>query len=214
MRRTLLLSLLPAVLLVAVIWGPRTAVTAGAAQGASPEASSEAGIPITPAPVECTVEPRAVESLVVLLGTPVVDGAPAAEPSSLAVVEVPVGEPADEEVAAGITASVRELQACFNAGDSRRALALVTDDFLRDFARENALTAEDIASLTAGPEPVLAEAQSTILAVTDITMLADGRAGAFVVTTNSFSGPDTTYMVFVQQGERWLLDEVIPFLAA
>lgn len=208
-RRSLPLSLL-VLILVAGIYGPRTTATASVAQGASPEAR----FPITPAAAECTVEPRAVESLVALLGTPVANGAPdrgeqAAEPS---LVEVPVGQAADEEIEAGIIATVVEYTACFNVGDTARTFALFTDAFLQGYVEENALTAEDIAFLTAEPEPVLVEAQSTILAVTDITTLADGRAGAFVVTTSPWSGPDTAFMFFAYHGKRWLVDEVIEFI--
>ena len=214
MRRTSLLSIL-AVLLVLGFRGAPTSATTGAAQEASPKASREATFPITPASAECVVEPLPAESLVVLLGTPVAGGAPAAEPASIEVFEVPVGQPADEEAAAGITASVREFHACFNANDSLRAFALVSDAFLQGYVEKNSLTGEHITMLlTPASEPVPVEVQTTILAVTDVTTLADGRTGAFVVTASDWRGLDTSYMLFVQQGERWLLDEVIAFLAA
>lgn len=216
MRRPSLLPFLLVVVLVAGICGPRTPATAGSAQEASPEAASEVSFPITPDPARCMVEPRAAESFAALLGTPVADGAPDGAERAVAppVVEVPVGEWADEEVRDGIIATVVESSACFNAGDTGRAFALFTDAFVQGYVADNALTAGDIAMLTAAPEPVLAEVQETVLAVTDVSMLPDGRAGAFVVTASSWSGPDTSYTLFVQQGERWLLDEVTDFLAA
>ncbi len=212
-RRSLLLSLLVLVL-VAGIWGQRPTRSAGWAREATPPVLSDVSFPITPAPAGCTIEPRPVELIETLLGTPVAGGAPdrdarPAEPSSA---EVPIGEWADEEVREGIITTVVESSACFNAGDSRRAFALVSDAFLQGYVAENALTAEDIAFLTAGPEPILAEARETILAVTDVSTLDDGRAGAFVVTSSEWSGPDTAYLLFVQSGERWLIDEVIAFL--
>jgi hypothetical protein len=158
-----------------------------------------------------------MESLAALLGTPVADGAPAApaEFPEPFVAEVPVGQPADEAIREDVIATVLESEACFNANDSSRALALFSDAFLQGYVERNALTGEDIGMLlTLASEPVPVEVQTTILAVTDVTALADGRTGAFVVTASEWRGPDTRYMIFVQQGEHWLLDEVIEFLAA
>lgn len=169
--------------------------------------------PATPNPAQCQVEPRLADAIVALLGTPpaptVPDSAtPASEPSRI---EVPLGRPANADVEAGVIATVYELQSCFNAGDFRRAFALVTDAYLQDFADEASLTAQDIAFFTAEPTPVLMDARTSILAVTDVSLLGSGRAGAFVITDTPFTGPDTTYMNFVQQGDRWLVDEVIGF---
>lgn len=210
-RRSLLLSLL-VIILVAGNRESLPSSTANAPQESTPEAS----FPVTPASAECTVEPRPVESLTELLGTPVADGAPDrdARPTEPSSAEVPIGEWADEEVREGIITTVVESSACFNAGDSGRGFALFTDAFLQGYVAENALTAEDIAFLAAGPEPVLPEARQTILAVTDVSTLDDGRAGAFVVTSSKWSGPGTSYLLFVQSGERWLVDEVIEFMEA
>lgn len=212
MRRPVPRLLLLVATLAAGVWGPHATVTAGVAQGATPEA----GFPITPDPAACTVEPRSPDSLIALLGTPVADdvSAAAAQAPEPFVAEVPVGQPAGKEVRADIIAAVIESTACFNAGDSRRAFALFTDVFVQGYVAENALTAESIGVLIADPEPVPAEVQETVLAVTDVTMLADGRVGAFVVTTSEWRGPDAVYMLFVRQGERWLIDDVIDFLAA
>jgi len=215
MHRTSCLVPLLVVILVAGSWGSPALANAGAAQEASPDVSRDATFPITPAPAACTVDPRSPESLAALLGTPVADGAPGTKPSSFEVCEVPVGQLSDIEIEVGITATVLESTACFNANDSSRALALFSDAFLHGYVERNALTGEHISMLlTPGTEPVPAEVQTTILAVTDVTTLADGRTGAFVVTSSAWRGLDTSYTLFVQQGERWLIDEVIPFLAA
>lgn len=185
--------------------GSHASASASAGQDVPPVVN----FPISPGAVECTVEPRAPEALVALLGTPVAGGEPAVEPSPVA---VPVGQRADEETRESVIAAVSELTACFNVGDSLRAFALATDAFLQAYVEENDLTAEDIAMLLLpASEPTVAEAQSTILAVSNIAELADGRTGAFVVTTSEWRGPATSYMIFVQDGDRWLLDEVIDF---
>jgi len=203
-------ALLMAILLASLHGFSRAAI------GAQPDASPEPSFPVTPHPTACTVEPRSPESLAALLGTPVAADAPVA-PAQLPepfVAEVPVGQPADEAIGEDVIATVVEFHACFNVGDSLRAFSLVSDTFLQGYVETNALTTEDIDLITGEPEPIPVEVQTTILAVTDITTLADDRTGAFVVTTSEWRGPDTRYMIFVQQGERWLIDEVIDFLAA
>ncbi len=54
--------------------------------------------------------------------------------------------------------------------------------------------------------------RSTILAIADVMALEDGRVGAFVATTDPFVGPDTAYLVFVQEDGRWLADDIVEFL--
>lgn len=211
MCRTVRLMLLLVVFSASGIGGPLT--TAARAQ---PDASPEPTFPVTPDSADCTVEPRAPESLAALLGPPVAAGAPVAparfpEPF---VAEVPVGRPVEEEIREQVIATVVESSACFNAGDSLRGFALVTDAFLQGYVEANAVTADQIVMLLAVAEPVPPELRETVLAVTDVTTLPDGRAGAFVVTNSEWRGPDTIYMLLAQQGERWLIDEIIGFLAA
>lgn len=211
MRRTAHILSLLVVIVISGFLGTLS-ISAGAAQEeASPIASADVSFPITPASSQCVVEPRPADSFVALLGTPVAAAAPVSEPSSF---DVPVGQPAERETRIGVISAIVQFHACFNAGDSLRAFALVTDDFLREYAATNGLTQEDIAMLTAESEPIEPEIRTTILAVTDVTTLDDGRSGAFVVTSSEWRGLDTSYMLFVQQAERWFLDEVIPFLDA
>lgn len=171
--------------------------------------------PVTPSPADCTVEPRDAESLRALLGTP-----PSQEPASgtpvsaATVTTVPVGRPASGDIEASITATVYELHACYNAGDLRRASALITDDVLRNLSKDQSLTAQDIAFFTAEPTPVPVEARTAILAVTDVSVLSSGQVGAFVITNDALTGSDTVYMVLVHQGEQWLIDEIIEFVEA
>jgi hypothetical protein len=48
------------------------------------------------------------------------------------------------------------------------------------------------------------------LVITDVMSLADGRVGAFVVDRSE--GIDTTvYVMFSQEGDRWLIDDLIEF---
>lgn len=205
------MPLLASLLVVILVANGSSPLSYGPDRKTTQAATPSVTFPETPSPTECTLKPRAAEPLLGLLGTPSDEAiyAPEVEPI---VVSVPVGQPADSEIQIAITATVREHFACFNAGDVRRAFALVTDDFLRRFAAEGSLTAQDIAFFMAEPEPVPVADRTTLLAITDVSVLATGRAGAFVVTDDRFNNADTVYMIFVQQGDRWLIEEIIEFL--
>ena len=187
-----------------------------AAQDATPAAG--AGEALDPA--ECRVEPRPADELIAVwyeeneagtpvLATPAADTAPASVP-------VPLGEPADAETAAAATAVVREVLACFNAGDFGRALALFSDDLVRSFGPSPEETPEDVrAFLAPAPEPLPAGSRIRLLAVTDVAVMADGRVGAFVVTDDPTvppEGPETALVLVVEEDGRWLVDAVVEFV--
>ncbi|MDP9355047.1 MAG: SH3 domain-containing protein, partial [Chloroflexota bacterium] len=177
------------------------------AQEATPAAGA---LPVTPGPAECRAEPRPVAEVLAINA----EATPTAGRAETETFEVPVGAPVDTETVAGVTATVREVFACFNAGDVRRAFSLLTDERIRDFVEEDPISEEELRGfLEATPEAVPAEQQLTLLAVSDVTELEDGRVGAFVVTTDPLAGPDTIYVVVVQADDRWLVDDVIEFLA-
>jgi len=49
-----------------------------------------------------------------------------------------------------------------------------------------------------------------IVAITDVMLLEDGRVAAFVVDESE--GPaSSAYVIFEQDGDRWLVDEVTEF---
>ncbi len=182
----------------------------GPAVARAQEATPTAGtFPITPDPAECQAEARDVEELIGLAA----GATPAGGTTEAETVEVPVGVAADAEQVAGVTATTREIFACFNAGDFARALSLVTDDVIRRFGEEDPVSEEELRGfLETTPEAVPAEQQSTILVISDIMELEDGRVGAFVASTDPFVGPDAIYFVFVQEDGRWLVADFIDFL--
>ena len=196
-----------AVLVALALLGPARAL----AQDATPAAGGEA---LDPA--ECRVEPRDADELIALwydeAGTPV-----AATPGAgtLDSVPVPLGEPADAETVAGATGAIREILACFNAGDFGRALALFSDDLIRSFGPEPGETPEDVRGfLEAAPGPLPAGDRIRLLAITDVSVMEDGRVGALVVSddpTVAPEGPETVLVIFVEEGGRWLVDEVVEF---
>ena len=176
------------------------------AQEATPAAG---GFPITPDPTECQVEARTVDEFVAVLGA----ATPTTPDLVGTTVEVPLGEAADAETVAGVTTTIREILACFNAGDFSRALSLFSSEAINRIAAEDPITEEELRSfLEATPQAAPAGQQSTLLALTDVMELEDGRVGALMATTDPFVGPDTAYIIFVQENDRWRIDEIIEFL--
>ncbi|MDP9370791.1 MAG: hypothetical protein M3Q03_21400 [Chloroflexota bacterium] len=165
--------------------------------------------PVTPDPAECRVTPRTIEEfLVISAGATPVAAAPVAT-----AVEVPLGEAADAETVAGVNASAQEIVACFNAGDFPRAFSLFSANLLRQIAADGPIREDAVrAILFARPEVVPVEERTTLLAVTDVTELGNGRAGAFLATTDPPSGPDTIYVIFAQEDDRWLMHDAVEFL--
>lgn len=176
--------------------------------------TTPATFPVTPTPDECTVSPRPASDIRALLGTPAPTPTAPEEPQAHppAIIGIPVGQPADRALQREITPVVSQLFACFNAGDTLRAFALATDDFIRSYATDGSVTAQDIDYLLAEPLPVPAGDRTTILAITDVSVLDGVRMGAFVITYDRFNSADTVYMILVQHKDRWLVDKVVDFL--
>lgn len=190
-------------------------VTGVAAQEEDEDGAEE---PRVVQPEECQTEPRSAEELYAVLG---LEGAPAGEatpgPGGTRF-PAPPWEPADAETADAISASVRELIACLNAGDLRRTAALLTD---RGAQRLMGVGAPDAAgverrrsALAATPTPLEEERHTRLVAVTDIGVLGDGRAAAFIVVNDPTTpprGPQSILLIFVQQDDRWLIDDFVGF---
>ncbi len=182
---------------------------AGPAVTLAQEATAAAGtFPVTPDPAECQVQPRSVEEfLAISAGATPIAAAPVA-----AAAEVPLGDAADAETVAGVHATARAV-ACFNSGDFPRAFSLLSADALRQIAAEGPMPEWAVrAFLFATPEAVPAEQRTTLLAVTDVMAMGDGRVGAFLAVTDPPSVPDTIYVIFIQEGDRWLIDDTLEFL--
>ena len=191
-----------------------TATAMAAIPAVAQDASPTAGASGT----ACTAEPRDVEELVGLYFSP--EGTPLATPTAKSVeseAELPQGKPVDPAVEEAVNATFTELIACFDAGQYARAFALMTDDMARQFGPDMSNPGEDT------PEEVraLLEAQLVGTPVVDesgteqggstdvgrgrdIRLLDDGRVGG-VWTING----DSAFIVFEQQVDRWLLDEII-----
>jgi len=165
------------------------------------------GTPEMPAPSECTVEPRALPLLAA-------DASSTVTPPSTDFTATPPSQtesdPAEPAVVSEVTATVREALACRNAGDFLRAYALVTDEFLlRTFGGAETIDPEVAAAIEAEPVRLRREERLLLVAVSDVRLLADGRVAA-LVTTSGAGEEWRDYLIFVQQGDRWLIDRAEP----
>ncbi len=212
MPMTLSVSRLTASGLAAIVAAVMAAPVAG--QDSTPEAGAMA-FPINADPAACQVEPRSTDELLALWYTPEGSPVPAATPmggDQVTSLTVAVGAPADEATRSEVVIAVSEVFACFAAGDFVRATALFTDDLVRSFGGEPGTTIEDArAFLEASPEAGMeGDGEETVIAITDVMDLGDGRIGAFVVD-ESGGELDTVYAIFEREGDRLLVDEIIDF---
>lgn len=176
----------------------------------------EGANPRVVSPEECVAEPRAVDQIAGLLA---LDGE-GITPPALPTITAPLGQNLDSEQSIPIKEAVRHILACFNAGDIARASALMTDNgIIRTYWQltetpELRGTAKDrIGTAVPRPEP----AQIRLVTVTDISVLPDGRAIAFVVINDPAApqpGPETLLFYFLNQDSTWLLDDWVDFSIA
>jgi hypothetical protein len=156
----------------------------------------------TPTAAQCLVSPRSFEELSAILATPF--ASPAAESGAAT---VPEGTPAETATIAGITATLQELIACFNAGEVLRAYALYTPAYLREiFSNQDSLTRAAYGE-RATPHPVAPDEHAVLKEVRAARLFADGSAGAYgTIEYPLIPVPKTFFFTFVQVGDRWLID--------
>jgi len=161
--------------------------------------------PDIPPPELCQTAPPTFHELSAILATPSTGGVADATPTP-----IPTGTPADPETIAGITATLRELVACFNAGDVLRAYGLYTPGYLRRvLANQDPLTPSAYDAL-ATPYPPDDDERSATLGIEGVRLFDDGTAGANV--TNRYAlipVPKTFFFTLVREGDRWLIDGVL-----
>jgi hypothetical protein len=111
-----------------------------------------------------------------------------------------------------VTATLHEALACLNANDPLRFLALFSDDMVRLFFALDPLPPEALPSLAATPEPSPSDMWLGYSDVYDVRVLPDGRVAALGDSYDPTEPPfglGTDYAVFVNVGDRWLIDSLI-----
>lgn len=163
----------------------------------------------------CRGEARSVDELMAVVeGT----GTVATPRAANRTLPVPLGPRADDVTRAAMRDTVANLIACLNANDVPRAAAFMTAAGLRRFlgappadaAGREALRA----NLSATPTPRAEEDFVRLVAITDESMLEDGRAVAFVILNEPLlppGGPETLAVFFAEQDGRWRFDDYIDF---
>ncbi|MCC6313332.1 MAG: hypothetical protein IT337_04925, partial [Thermomicrobiales bacterium] len=123
---------------------------------------------------------------------------------------VPAGEPTDAATAAGVTATVRELVACFNAGELLRAYGLYTPRYLGSLLSRQAQFGRAAYDSLATPMPANPEERAAILGIENVRVLPDGRIGATVtIAYKVIPMPKRFYFTFARDGDDWRIDGVL-----
>jgi hypothetical protein len=188
-----------------------TLVVAGpvSAQDASPMAEEA---------VVCMAEPRDVEEIVAFYFDPA--GTPLATPTATTVeteAELPPGDPVAAEIEAAVNAVFAEMFACFEVGQYARGFALMTDDLARQTGPDvtnpdedtpeevRALLEAQLAGTPVADEPGMEQMEPTDIGQgRDLRTLEGGRVGGVWVIEG-----DAAFVVFEQDGDVWLVDELI-----
>ncbi|MDP9471339.1 MAG: hypothetical protein M3Q71_11840 [Chloroflexota bacterium] len=127
-----------------------------------------------------------------------------------------MGPPPDPADVVAVERTVRELVACANARDPFRAVALVSDRYLDELAMlvAGALAggANELAAVLPVPLDLPADQQLAYTPPFDLRLLPDGRIGGIVQPVLvGTSLPDIgVFVLFVREGDRWLIDGVLP----
>lgn len=173
---------------------------------------------LSPNPDECTFEPRTLEEMQELYGTPAPEGSGEATSIVQATPEafmLPEGEPADEATVADITAAIRGLTACNAAGDYLAGLGGTTDDFIVSQIGRALFDEDFVATMEGEPVALNEEDQTDVLGVREATVLEDGRVAVLfdyysvLPQVEGIDGMETDLFIFKSVDGQWLLDESI-----
>lgn len=162
-------------------------------------------LPFTPDPGFCTIEPRSIDELATMFGTP-----PAATPMPPTPdIGTPAGDEADKEIVGQVTTTVIEAIACANATDYFRFLALFSDEALPVFVGDAELDRDTLRQLEMLAGTPQAESDWTTLTDVRDVRNDDGRISAIVETATAGQAAQADLFYFVQQDDRYLIDGII-----
>jgi hypothetical protein len=182
---------------------------------ATPAAVDEGSQMREVAPEECQVAPRPSEEVFALLGMAEGVATPAADRTP---VPAPPWQAASGETVEAATATIREWLACINADDNFRIAALMTDGALVRFFGGGLAADEAIegarANLAGTPVPRTEEEHVRLVAVSDVSLLEDGRVAVLALLNEPVlppHGQETLLVIFAQDDDRLLIDDIVQF---
>ena len=177
--------------------------------GVSAQDQTPRELPFTPDPGFCTIEPRSIDELTTMFGTP--SAATPMPPTPE--IGTPAGEEADEEIVGQVTTTVIEAVACANATDYFRFLALISDEALPAFIGDAEIDREALGQLEmlAGT-PQAEQDWTTLIDVRDVRS-EDGQISAIVETETAGQSAQADLFYFVQEDARYLIDGIVTGIA-
>lgn len=179
--------------------------------GMPQSASARQATPESTATLGCDVAPRPVDEILALLKPPPGEGTPS---PWYEILPLPEGEPATEEITTEIAATLREMEACINAGIDLRHLSFFSDAWIGRITASDDLISELRAMTAATPTPIPDGQRLMFPGPWHVEVLTDGRVLAAVLW---FIGEDapcldmsrTKALVFLREDGRWVIDQLI-----
>jgi hypothetical protein len=148
-------------------------------------------------PGDCTIEPRPIEAFEAILSDPFAEGTPQSGMRD----QAGTGVAADQETIDGVTDTVRQIVACNAPGTHLEMYSLYSENMLRFHAAAGSMTIADITGLDQLATPASVSPVSGFIAVENVVIFPDGRAGAMVNANGELA-----YLTFVFEDGRWLID--------
>jgi hypothetical protein len=173
--------------------------------------SARQATPESTATVGCDVAQRAVDEILALLKPPPGEGTPW---PWYEILPLPEGKPVAEEITAEIAATLREMEACINAGIDLRYFSFFSDAWIGRITASHELETEFRSMAVATPKPIPSGQQIKFPGPWHVEVLPDGRVLAAVLWFIDEDAPcldmsRTKALVFLCQDGRWIIDQVI-----
>lgn len=127
-----------------------------------------------------------------------------------------LGTPADAQTVEAVTQVLRRFVACDNSGDFWRRVSLASDTFTFAFSPGEVSREEALAKLERGPKPAPASQQWSLAAVTDVSVMDDGRVAAILVGDDRSTtelGLESQVFYLVHERGQWRVDALASFSA-
>lgn len=173
-----------------------------------------------PPPELCTLTPRTIAELELLLAEVTAEGAtpvasplasPVASPVAVAF-EMPDGFELFDDERVEVEKDLRRAIGCFNTGDPLQVFSTYTDRYVQQLLLRLGGLTDTVRAFLATPRPLDPDDYIRLIELRDAVLLDDGRVVIVVLGDNPADSigpaPRVFYLEEVLSG-RWLVDEVI-----